>query len=389
MNPFVISGIPKIIFGSGTIRELPKTARSYGKNVLLITGGSSLKENGTLDGIIESCKANGISIDIESVKGEPSPDVIDDISSIYRKKTIHVVAAIGGGSVIDTGKAVSAMLAETGSVYDFLESVGTKKPSGYKSPFIAIPTTSGTGSEATKNAVISSVGKNGFKKSLRHDAYMPDCAIIDPDLTMTLPKNISIACGMDAISQLIESYISTKANPFTDSLALSGLKAAFLSFPVFLKNSKLESIHYQNMSYASLLSGITLSHAGLGAVHGLAGPLGGLFPIPHGIACGSLLSAIMSHTVDRLHQSNDLTYLSKFSQLGILLGGKETGSVYENAAFFSTVLTEWNLQSAFPSFGSFGITDGDIFPISSLYENKNSPVSFTNDDIAAIVREKL
>lgn len=196
--------------------------------------------------------------------------------------------AIGGGSVIDCGKAVAAMLVEDGSVQDYLEGVGTRKPSGAKIPFIAVPTTAGTGSEATKNAVVCD-RKEGYKKSLRHDAYMPDVAVIDPELTMTAPRPVTIACGLDAVSQLIESYTSTKANVFTDSLALTALSHASESLlPHCLDQGNDISLRGK-MSYAALISGITLSHAGLGAVHGMAGPLGGLFPVPHGVTCGKLL----------------------------------------------------------------------------------------------------
>jgi alcohol dehydrogenase class IV len=225
--------------------------------------------------------------------GRTTTETIDAIASEFRKTPVNVVVAIGGGSVIDYGKAVAAMLAEDGTVRDYLEGVGTKKPSGAKVPFIAVPTTAGTGSEATKNAVVCD-RKEGYKKSLRHDAYMPDAALVDPELTLTLPRHITIACGLDAVSQLIESYTSTKADASLDSLALKALSGASESLLPLALIAAMIYLCVSKMSYAALVSGITLSRAGLGAVHGIAGPLGGLFPVPHGVACGKLLFPVMT-----------------------------------------------------------------------------------------------
>ena len=210
------------------------------------------------------------------VSGEPSPELIDTTVEKYRNEAVDAIVAIGGGSVLDAGKAISAMLHRTESIKEFLEGVGTIEHPGTKLPFIALPTTSGTGSEATKNAVISHVGKSGYKKSLRHDNFVPDIAIVDPRFTLSCPQNITAASGMDCFTQLIESYLSDKANEYTDALAWEGLKE--------IKSSLVQSYMHGNdiqartgMAFASLTSGICLANAGLGVVHGFASSIGGLY----------------------------------------------------------------------------------------------------------------
>ena len=190
---------------------------------------------------------------------------------------IDVVLSTGGGSVIDAGKAVSAMLRVEGSVAEYLEDVGTRKHPGTKVPFVAVPTTAGTGCEATRNAVLSRVGPDGFKKSLRHDNFLPDAAVVDPVLTLSCPPDITAACGLDALTQLLESFVSTKASVLTDVLALSGLEHIGNSLVPACTNSGQDIDMRANLSYAALMSGITLTSAGLGTVHGFASSIGGLF----------------------------------------------------------------------------------------------------------------
>ncbi|MBD3199739.1 MAG: iron-containing alcohol dehydrogenase, partial [Candidatus Lokiarchaeota archaeon] len=318
--PFNFASIPHIIFGAGKLSELYKSIQKYGSNVLLVTGGSSLEKSGKWDEIIENLDQSGISHSRVSVSDEPSPRLIDGITDEYRKKEIDLIVGIGGGSVTDAGKAISAMLPHQDSIKNYLEGVGTKKPDGQKLPYIAIPTTSGTGSEATKNAVISQVGEDGFKKSLRHDNYIPDVAIIDPELMISCPTSITAACGMDAFTQLLEAYVSTKANPMTDALAFSGMKHMVNNL-VSACSSKSENIEVRtSLAYGSLMSGITLANAGLGIVHGLASPIGGLFEIPHGVVCGTLLAEATKINIEKLKTkgSQARPALEKHAEVGAL-----------------------------------------------------------------------
>ena len=299
-DSFQFSSLPKIIFGAGKRNELAAELKSRGNRVLLLTGSSSVHNSGHGDEIISAIKAANLEIKHEVIAHEPSPSLIDQIVDKHRQSGTQVVVAVGGGSVMDAGKAVSAMIPVEGSIRDYLEGVGEKKHPGHKIPFIAMPTTSGTGSEVTKNAVISEVGEDGFKKSLRHDNFIPELALIDPEMMLSCPAKLTAASGMDAFSQLLESYLSTKANPMTDALALQGLKQ--------IKNNLLRAFleGEQNlearsgMALAAMFSGITLAHAGLGLVHGFASPLGGFYYIPHGVACGSLMAPVFATTIDNL-----------------------------------------------------------------------------------------
>ena len=301
MVDFTFAANKKILFGSGKSSVLT-TLFTSGENVLFLTG-HSVKETPLFESLRKTLENADIQISFETVRGEPSPEIIDRITDAYRNRALSSVLALGGGSVLDAGKAVSAMLCEEGTITDYLEGIGTKEPSGKKIPFYALPTTSGTGSECTKNAVISSPGPEGFKKSLRHDNYIPDVAIIDPDWTESLPAQIGASCGMDAFSQLLESYLSTQASPVTDCLARSGLESFFRSFTAILDGQATKA-ERADIALGAAISGLTLANAGLGTVHGIAGVLGGLFPIPHGSACGLLMPPVMRQTLSVLLDRN-------------------------------------------------------------------------------------
>ena len=384
ISSFCISGLPKIIFGAGTFSDLHKIIRSYGRNVLIITGGESFKHSGRFDALASQLNQARIKYNAVSVRGEPTAESIDAITREYRQIPVNVVVAIGGGSVIDCGKAIAAMLAEDGNVKDYLEGVGTGKLSGAKIPFIAVPTTAGTGSEATKNAVVCD-RKEGYKKSLRHDAYMPDVAVVDPELTLTAPQQITIACGLDAITQLIESYTSIKANVFTDSLALKALSLAFQSLLPLSTDQSDDIILRGKMSYAALISGITLSHAGLGAVHGMAGPLGGLFPVPHGIACGKLLYPVMTHVVKKIIDEKNLAAQKRFAAIGRLFTGNSGNDDILCCELFLGVLRNWTEILKLPQLSHFGMTSADIEKVITLADCKNSPALLSKEEMGIIL----
>jgi alcohol dehydrogenase len=384
INAFNISGLPRIFFGAGTFSELHKIIQSYGRHGLIIIGRESLKKSGRWDALALQLYEAELKYKTVSVRGEPTTEAIDGIAGEYRKTPVNVVVAIGGGSVIDCGKAVAAMLAEGGSVKDYLEGVGTKKPSGAKVPFIAVPTTAGTGSEATKNAVVCD-RKEGYKKSLRHDAYMPDVALLDPELTLTAPRHITFACGLDAVSQLIESYTSTKANVFTDSLAVKALSLASESLlPLTLEQNNDISLRGK-MSYAAMVSGITLSHAGLGAVHGIAGPLGGLIPVPHGVACGKLLFPVMTFVVKKIIDEKNIAAQKRFADIGRLFIGDAGGEDVFYCKQFLGVLNKWTQALKLPQLSCFGLTAAVMEKTISLADSKNSPAILSKEEIKIIL----
>ena len=384
INAFDIVRLPGILFGAGRIAELPEIIHSYGSHALIITGGESLKKSGRWDALAVMLDKAGIKYNTLSVREEPTTELIDIIAAKYRQTPVNVVAAVGGGSAIDCGKAVAAMLRESGSVKDYLEGVGIKKPTGAKVPFIAVPTTAGTGSEATKNAVICD-RKEGYKKSLRHDAYMPDIALIDPGLTLTLPRHITAACGFDAFSQLIESYTSTKANVFTDSLALKALSLVAESLPELVLGQSNDVSLREKMSYSAMVSGITLSYAGLGAVHGMAGPLGGLIAVPHGIVCGKLLFPVMSFVVKKIIEGKNATVRKRFADIGrLFINDQDHDDVFYCRQFLD-ILRKWTQALKFPPLSRFGMKAADMEKTVFLADSKNSPAVLSKEEMRIIL----
>lgn len=391
---FNFSRIPYIIFGARKINTLYQLIPKFGKRILFVTGEHSLKNSGKWTEIVSNLENKDLKYFQFSVSGEPSPTLIDKASEQYREKNINLVVSIGGGSVIDAGKAISAMFSKIDSIKNYLEGIGNKSHDGKKIPFIAIPTTSGTGSEATKNAVISEVGPNGFKKSLRHDNLIPEVAIIDPELMISCPPSISAACGMDAFTQLLEAYLSPKGNPMTSSLAFSGIK--------FIRQNLLPacSIGASNveiraaMAYGSLISGIVLANAGLGIIHGLASPIGGLFDIPHGLVCGTLLAEATKKNISKLKQQGmkGKSGLRKYAEIGALLEDEkrvDREKIHDHCSFLIQTLEKWTNELKLDKLSKFGIKTEDLDTIIAQTGLKNNPVSLSKDNIKNILTNRL
>jgi len=391
---FNFTQIPHIIFGPGRLNDLYEFILKFGKNLLFVIGENSLKRSGKWGQIESDLDQKSLQYSLINISGEPSPLLIDNSVKEFRNKNIDLVISIGGGSVIDTGKAISAMIPKKDTIKNYLEGVGDKIHDGKKIPFIAIPTTSGTGSEATKNAVISEVGPNGFKKSLRHDNLIPNVAIIDPELMISCPQSITAACGMDAFTQLLEAYVSPKGNPITESLAFSGLK--FMSKNL-LRASSTDSTDIKvrtSMAYGSLISGITLANAGLGIVHGLASSIGGYFDIPHGIVCGTLLAEATKMNIKRLNYNKLIggKALRKYANVGALIAGKNIAdeeNINDYCSILTNTLDNWIDQLELDRLGKYNINLEDVDKIISKTGIKNNPVSLKKEDIRDIVINRL
>ena len=386
--------IPHIIFGPGKLVNLYSLISQYGKSVLIVVGASSLKKSGKLDEIQMTLGDKRINYHVIEVKGEPSPNMVDEAAQKYRNKSIGLVVGIGGGSVTDAGKAISAMIPKVDSIKNYLEGVGTKIHDGQKIPYIAIPTTSGTGSEATKNAVISEIGQEGFKKSLRHDNLIPDVAIIDPELMKSCPPSVTAACGMDAFTQLLESYVSSKANPITDALAYSGM--------TYMKDALIPACSHKSsdinirssMAYGSLMSGMTLANAGLGIVHGLASPIGANFIIPHGVVCGTILAEATKINIKILQQigSEGKISLKKYADIGALLSEEplNTGkNLSESLSILIKTLENWTHVLNLDKLSKYGISYNDINKIVEKTELKNNPVTLDKKDMIEILENRI
>jgi alcohol dehydrogenase class IV len=389
VKPFQFARIPKIYFGPGKITDLPGIIKMYGSKIILVTGRHSFVNSRYYNTMLNSFFDNGIRHRSVIIPGEPSPEMIDQAVTSLSQESSDVVVGIGGGSVLDSGKAISAMIYKSESVRDFLEGIGSLDHPGTKLPYIAIPTTSGTGSEATKNAVISEIGKDGFKKSLRHDNLVPDIALVDPELTLQCPQNITAASGMDCFTQLTEAFLSDKSNEYTDAFAIEGLKAVKSSLIRSYTNS--DDIEARTgMSFAALTSGICLANAGLGVVHGFASSIGGLYNIPHGLLCGTLMGAANDVTVKKLRSLSDSSAtLKKYVLLGKLFleESNKTDDFYIDG--FIDFLHRMTAGLNLPGLKGSGIKEIDIAALCKSTDCKNNPVRLDAEDLMEIISSRF
>lgn len=389
VRPFNFTRLPEIFFGEGKLSLLPGLIDKFGKRIFLVTGRRSFLESDSAGVLIDSFSRNGISFIKVEISGEPSPGDIDSAVRLSAGNDFDAVVAVGGGSVMDAGKAISAMYGLNGSVLEFLEGVGTRQHPGSKLPFVAVPTTSGTGSEATSNAVISRVGRDGFKRSLRHSNFVPDIALVDPALTASCSPEITAASGMDCFTQLTEAFLSDRANEFTDALALEGLKA--------LKGSLAKAYHHgddmparSGMSFAALVSGICLANAGLGVVHGFASSVGAMFEIPHGVVCGTLMAPANRIIVRELRSGKGrVEALAKYTALGRIFTPDEgkTDDYYIDG--FIDCLFSFSEELMLPRLSRYGIEPSHFDEICSNTGQKNNPVKHGNDELIEILTDRL
>ena len=288
-----------------------------------------------------------------------------------------------------------ALLLTGDPVLNHLEGVGRGIPyQGPALPWVAVPTTAGTGSEATKNAVLSERGAGGYKKSFRHNLLVAEIAIIDPDLLGSCPKTLIAANGMDAFTQLLESYVSSNANPFTDALAASGIAAFRDGFwPAWEQGHPDAAAGYERIAYASLCSGITLAQAGLGSVHGLASPLGAFFPIPHGVVCGTLVAEATRVNIAALRQRDpDGIALQRYAEAGEILTGHHFENPGEARNALIALLDNWTERLSLPRLGNYGMTESDLPRVVANCRGgsmKTNPILLTDEEVAAVARARL
>jgi alcohol dehydrogenase len=393
-GPFSIARLPRIEFGGGATAKLPGLLAAYGRRALLVTGGSSLEAGPHWAPLTAGLRAAGLSWGHVRVSGEPSPQLVDDAVRAHRGDGADVVVGIGGGSALDAAKAIAGLLRVGRSVMDYLEGVGPELPyTGPAVPFVAVPTTAGTGSEATKNAVLSVQGKDGFKKSFRDDRLVAEHAVVDPDLLATCPPEVLAANGMDALTQLLESYVSTRANPMTDALALSGLEAARDGLLPWYEGAPGVHDARARMAYASLLSGICLAQTGLGSVHGLASPLGAFYPIPHGVVCGTLVAACTAVNLEALRaRAPESPALVKYARVAEVLCGRPFDRPEAAGEALVTLLESWVARLGLPCLGRYGVGQGDLDRIvahSRGSSMKTNPLVLTDAEVRACLERRL
>lgn len=367
--PFSFAPMPHLFFGWGIRQQLLESLqKQVYKKVVLITGKSIAQPGGFVDQLLETLQTHG-QAQHHIVSGEPSPEVVDQIVAQCDSDS-DIVIGLGGGSVLDAAKAIAGLIPSQTSVMDYLEGVGAGKPFNVDTcPFIAIPTTAGTGSETTKNAVLSRLGE--FKKSFRDDTLLAKQAWLDPELLTTCPQNVLYSTGMDAFTQLLESYTTLKPNPVTDALAWQGMtlfKGAFEA--IDSDNFENQKQGYGNLMLAASLSGTTLANAGLGAVHGLAGPIGAFFEAPHGIVCARLLAPITEANIETLQQQGSkhaqLT-LEKYRQVAQLFNPELQADQQLNGLI--SILKQMAKQYAPQGLASYGLTEDNL---STVIENCRS-----------------
>ncbi|WP_395749301.1 iron-containing alcohol dehydrogenase [Prosthecobacter sp.] len=364
MNRFEFATAQRIIFGRGTFRELPDLCRSFGQRPLLITGSRPQQYAERLP-----------NVGIHSICGEPTVEDIESGVALARQRSADVIVAIGGGSVVDAGKAIAAMSTQPGDLMRYIEVIGEGKPLDAASlPYIAVPTTAGTGTEATRNAVIAST-QHRVKASLRHISMLPRVALIDPELAADVPSSVTAASGMDALTQCLEAFVCSRAQPMTDALCLDGIQRAVRSLErAFQNGHDLDA--REDMALCALNSGIALANAGLGAVHGFAAPIGGMFHAPHGAVCAALLAPVWEANARRVQDR------SKFAQVDGMLGGDAVSCLH--------ALTE---RLRIPKLGHWGIVNSDLDEIArkaaAASSMKANPVALTHEELIAVLRQAL
>jgi len=392
-NPFRAFGIarlPRIEFGSGKFAQLGALSALYGQRVLLVTGASSFATSARWQQLQQQYQQLGISYFTVTIAGEPSPAMVDQAVAQYSGQNIDLVVGIGGGSALDAAKAIAGLLRPGNSVMDHLEGVGPElKYEGPALPFIAVPTTAGTGSEATKNAVLGVQGPGGFKKSFRDDKLVAEIAIVDPDLLATCPAEVIAANGMDALTQLIESYVSIRSNMFCDALGISGLRAARDGLVALYNSNGEDSRARERMAYASLISGINLAQTGLGSVHGLAAPLGAYYPIPHGAVCGTLVAnATETNILAMRDREPDNPALQRYARISEVLCQQRHRTEEEAWDRLILLLKQWTDELQLKKLSHYGLQASGISQVianargSSMQTN---PIVLSDDELSAIL----
>ena len=379
--PFEFATATRIVFGSGAIRELGGLARALGQHALVVTGRDSERARP-----VTTCLAGqGMRSTLFPISGEPTTHRVSEGVALARQERCDVIIAFGGGSAMDAAKAIGGLLSNGGELLDYLEVIGQARPLTQPSvPVVAIPTTAGTGCEVTRNAVLASP-EHQFKVSLRSPFLLPRLALVDPELTLALPRDITAATGLDALTQLIEPFVSVRANPMMDPLCADGIGRVARSL-----RRACETPHdlaaREDMSLASLFSGLALANAGLGAVHGFAAPIGGMFPAPHGAVCAILLPHVMEMNLRALAtRSPGSPLMGRFDQVARLLTGSGQASASDGVRWVEALCRDLCI----PSLGHYGIRNEDVphlvekaMQASSM---KANPVVLTRDELTEIL----
>mgnify|MGYP001040885275 CR=1 FL=1 len=373
----------RIFFGTGTLNKLGDLLPQLGSRGFILAGSGSVP----LGPLFEIFDRSNVHIEPFRVSGEPDVRTIQRGVESARAANCDFVVGFGGGSVIDSAKAIAALMTNPGDLMDYLEVIGRgQKIQNSPLPIAALPTTAGTGSEVTRNAVIASP-EHHVKVSMRSPMMIPDVAIIDPELTITMPPGITASTGMDALTQVIEAYVSNRANAMTDIIAREGIKHGARSLLAAYRDGSDLSAR-EDMALCSLFGGLALANGGLGAVHGFAGPIGGMFNAPHGAICASLLPPVMRHNVMILEKQKSVgDFTHRYQEIASILTGGREASISDGVKWLEKLAEHLNI----PGLGAMGISPSDFDQIiakakvsSSMQKN---PVNLPDSILHAILEE--
>lgn len=374
----------RIVFGRGAIRELPKQARAFGTRALVVTGRNTRRAAP----VVAALEERKIVCSLFSVAGEPTLDTVRR-GTLAAREGCELVIGFGGGSAIDAAKAIAALATNSGEPLDYLEVIGRGRPLEHAPlPFIAVPTTAGTGAEVTRNAVIGSP-EQGAKASLRSTSMLAKVAVIDPELTIDVPPEVTASTGLDTFTQLIEPYVSSRANPMTDLFCIEGMKRVAASLEWAYRDGKdLEA--RESMSFASLLSGLALANAGLGVVHGFAGPLGGMIDAPHGALCAALLPYGVAANLRALRERDpESETLRRYTEISRILTSRADAQPEEADGALEALCR----KLAIPRLRDHGFTRTQIPELVEKAERASSmkanPIVLTRDELTRAVEEAL
>jgi alcohol dehydrogenase class IV len=375
----------RIVFGAGKLAEIGGLVCDYGGRALVVTGGNP----GRASRLLDLLASERVVTTTFPVSGEPTIALVEQGIALAKANDCQFVVSFGGGSAIDAGKAIAAMLTNDGDLLDYLEVVGRGQSLAKRSAsFIAIPTTAGTGSEVTRNAVLASP-EHKVKVSLRSSLMLPKVALVDSDLTHDLPPALTASTGLDALTQLIEPYTSCRANPMTAALCVEGIRRAARSLRVAFTDGRNREAR-EDMCLASMFGGLALANAGLGAVHGFAAPIGGMFPAPHGAVCAALLPHVMSVNLRALRsRAPDSDTLRRYDEVARLVTGDVSAKADDGVRWVGELVRELHI----PRLSAHGVSEQHV---SELIEKaakassmKSNPIILTSDELAETLRAAI
>lgn len=378
---FEFATATRIVFGAGKLRDAGALAAELGAHALLVESGS-----GRSAPLVALLHEHGVATTAFHAKGEPTITLVEQGTRAACDARCDLVVAIGGGSVIDAGKAIAALITNDAPVRDYLEVVGRAQPLTERPiPFVAVPTTAGTGAEVTRNAVMLAE-EDRVKVSLRSPLMLPAVALVDPELTYSVPPDVTAWTGLDALTQCLEPFVSSKGNPLTDGIAREGLLRASRS----LRRAVLDGSDVaarEDMAVASLCGGLALANAKLGAVHGFAAPLGGMHPIPHGVACARLLAPVAEANVRALRaRDGSSTALEKYDEAARLMTGDPSARAEDGAAWLRALVEELRV----PRLGAYGLRAEGLSPVVAQAMRASSmqgnPVVLTEEELSDVLR---